>query len=523
MTPSSSWFDGVRRLQKTMGCEVDVEWAESGDRIFWLQVRPQTGATTGKFVVPEPLRSRLKGLWVRINHSLSPQAPLVATLNPGGYMDGRTWRSCIVNGYHYVQQAPVPDVGPVGSEFESMMDAWDRLEADYDAQLQARRAVDLGDLGEAELWDELHRRIELSRRYFHAYSDPTFLASRKSLERTVRETVRRLSADESAAADTLGNLLSSLGSLTEKKKAMLRSLADDLGGVDEHAVDSKRFRQFMHEFGFEAATTQLYYLPTLAESPDLVLAMIRDGVATAPAVAANDWQQTLTSLVAQLPAGETDAFRTAVLRLRRCLLRTENDDYPLALASALVRYCLLECGARLTTMRALTTRDEVFFLTADEMREALLNAVWHDFASVVQRRRHRFKSQQRLNAPPMIMNGRPKSPGQQTDKRELHGTAASPGAAQGAVLVVRDPFRHMGKPLPPGSVIVAPVLTPALAYSLSGCAALITEVGGLASHGAIVARELGIPAVVGLQGAMQRLQTGTVVAVNGAAGTVSII
>jgi amino acid adenylation domain-containing protein len=104
----------------------------------------------------------------------------------------------------------------------------------------------------------------------------------------------------------------------------------------------------------------------------------------------------------------------------------------------------------------------------------------------------------------------------------LAGVPASPGVASGIVLVLNDPFSCVGKQLPKNAVVVAPIITPSLAYSLIGCAAIVTEIGGLASHGAIVAREMAIPAVVGVARARAILQTGMSVTVDGGEGEIKV-
>ena len=75
----------------------------------------------------------------------------------------------------------------------------------------------------------------------------------------------------------------------------------------------------------------------------------------------------------------------------------------------------------------------------------------------------------------------------------------------------------------PGDVVVTRAVTPALAVLVAGCAALISETGGLLDHGAALARELGIPCVVGCRDAWTTLTDGMLVTVDGYAGTVTTV
>ena len=75
----------------------------------------------------------------------------------------------------------------------------------------------------------------------------------------------------------------------------------------------------------------------------------------------------------------------------------------------------------------------------------------------------------------------------------------------------------------PGEVLVAPFTDPGWTPLFLNAAAIVTDMGGILSHGSIVAREYGIPAVVNAVGATRRIQTGQMIRVDGARGTVEIL
>jgi pyruvate,water dikinase len=104
--------------------------------------------------------------------------------------------------------------------------------------------------------------------------------------------------------------------------------------------------------------------------------------------------------------------------------------------------------------------------------------------------------------------------------RVLRGLPGSPGSTTAPCFVVRGPD-DFGR-FPAGSVLVARTTNPAwtsLFYSASG---LITESGGPLSHGAVTAREMGLPAVMSVRGVMTRLHDGEVVSVDGTKGVVTL-
>jgi pyruvate,water dikinase len=100
------------------------------------------------------------------------------------------------------------------------------------------------------------------------------------------------------------------------------------------------------------------------------------------------------------------------------------------------------------------------------------------------------------------------------------GTAASTGHVTGIARVVLDP---VGAHLEPGEILVAPSTDPGWTPLFLTAGGLVMEMGGANSHGAVVAREYGIPAVVGVPDATHRIATGDEITVDGAAGTVSLL
>ncbi|MBM4457143.1 MAG: phosphoenolpyruvate synthase, partial [Chloroflexi bacterium] len=102
----------------------------------------------------------------------------------------------------------------------------------------------------------------------------------------------------------------------------------------------------------------------------------------------------------------------------------------------------------------------------------------------------------------------------------IAGSPVSPGVVEGLVRVVLDPH---AAGLRPGEILVCPGTDPAWTPLFLAAGGLVMEVGGLMTHGSVVAREYGIPAVVGVTRATQRLQTGQRVRVDGSAGRIEIL
>jgi pyruvate,water dikinase len=103
----------------------------------------------------------------------------------------------------------------------------------------------------------------------------------------------------------------------------------------------------------------------------------------------------------------------------------------------------------------------------------------------------------------------------------LSGWAASPGRVRGPARIVED--IAAGATLEPGSVLIAVATDPSWTPVIAEAAAIVLEVGGPLSHAAIVARELGIPAVLKVNGATRAIGEGCLVEVDGFEGTVRVV
>ena len=107
-----------------------------------------------------------------------------------------------------------------------------------------------------------------------------------------------------------------------------------------------------------------------------------------------------------------------------------------------------------------------------------------------------------------------------TDAGGLTGTPASAGTVTGIARVIMEP---VGAHLEPGEILVAPSTDPGWTPLFLTAGGLVMEMGGANSHGAVVAREYGIPAVVGVHDATRRIVTGQKITVNGSSGAVTLI
>ncbi len=193
-----------------------------------------------------------------------------------------------------------------------------------------------------------------------------------------------------------------------------------------------------------------------------------------------------------------------------------------------MRRAVLRNGEALVARGTIADPDDVFFLSRDEALSALTDGASARRVDTAARRARR-EEQARLVPPPMVGHLNPflrrvwdAAPAMmgavRSEQAVTSGVLASPGRATGLVRVVRGP-RDFDQLLP-GEILVAPLTAPAWTPLFSRAAAVVTDVGSAAAHASIIAREYGIPAVVGCGDATSRLRTGMRVTVDGMSGNV---
>ncbi|MFF0988316.1 PEP/pyruvate-binding domain-containing protein [Kocuria nitroreducens] len=216
----------------------------------------------------------------------------------------------------------------------------------------------------------------------------------------------------------------------------------------------------------------------------------------------------------------------ALRRVRRTAGLREQPKFTLIVVLTALRHQLVLVGQELAAAGRIGTPSDVFFLDLAEVRAGLEGADLHE--PVAARRREYERELHRRRVPRVLLSDgtdaeAAMAAGSEADRAlppgTLHGAPASAGTATGTARVVLDPAAAH---LEPGEVLVAPSTDPGWTPLFLTAAALVMEMGGPISHGAVVAREYGIPAVVGVPEATLRIATGDVVTVDGAAGTVVV-
>jgi pyruvate,water dikinase len=293
--------------------------------------------------------------------------------------------------------------------------------------------------------------------------------------------------------------------------------------------------EFLKRFGHRAVREIDLGVPRWMEDPTYLFGILRNYMGmndpdTAPDVhfarQKAEAEQAVDDLVAEMrlrPDGQRKAAVLAFLlgRYRQLGGLREAPKFYIMWLFRGIREMMLDAGRQLAAQGRLDRPDDVFFLRFPELEQAGKETTAYQDLVAARRREYarelaRTRIPRVLTSEGEVLHGEALAPGDGA----LGGTGASPGVARGKARVVRDPI---GAHLEPGEILVAPSTDPAWTPLFLTAGGLVMEAGGMMSHGSIVAREYGIPAVVGVAEATHRLKDGEEVEVDGHQGIVRVV
>ncbi|MFX4263448.1 phosphoenolpyruvate synthase [Pelotomaculum propionicicum] len=211
-----------------------------------------------------------------------------------------------------------------------------------------------------------------------------------------------------------------------------------------------------------------------------------------------------------------------LIKVHRSLIGIrEHPKYFIVQNFDLIKQAILQEGDGLAAAGVLEQPEDVFWLSLQEIKEVLETRRLD--RDLINRRKEKFQRDEKL-APPRAITSEGEiitaKPGAHVPPGTLSGSPVSAGKAEGRARVI---LKLAEAKMEKGDILVAPYTDPAWTPLFPLAAGLVTEVGGLMTHGAVVAREYGIPAVVGLDNATRKIRDGQLIRVDGTRGFVEIL
>ncbi|HJN50326.1 MAG: PEP/pyruvate-binding domain-containing protein [Pseudomonadales bacterium] len=212
----------------------------------------------------------------------------------------------------------------------------------------------------------------------------------------------------------------------------------------------------------------------------------------------------------------------------------EEVMFYLYMAWPVLRPLALELGQRLTDTGTITRPDHVFYLQTDELKQAIEarkeNKAVAEYRQLTAERFELREARKRLHPPGTVPFDASEDPSvkfketqvvNDPDSDTMLGVPVSPGTVTAPVSLINSPAEF--DQMRPGSILVCPMTNPAWTPLFAHASGLVTDMGGILGHGSIVAREYGIPAVVGTGTITVRVKHGQQISVDGDSGTVKLL
>ncbi|MGW3811333.1 PEP-utilizing enzyme, partial [Micromonospora sp. NPDC005113] len=225
-----------------------------------------------------------------------------------------------------------------------------------------------------------------------------------------------------------------------------------------------------------------------------------------------------------LPDGERKADETKRMidRVRTFIGYREYPKYAIISRYLVYKQALLEEAERLVRANVLRAREDLFYLTFQELHDVVRTNQADD--QLINRRKEAFRSYQTLTTPRVLTSEGEGISGayrrEDVPAGALVGLPVSGGIVEGRARVILDLAEAA---LEPGDILVTAYTDPSWSPLFVAIEGLVTEVGGLMTHGAVIAREYGLPAVVGVANATRLIRDGQRIRVHGTDGYVEIL
>lgn len=531
-------------------------------------------------VWPDMSRTGRHWYWDQM-HFPRPVTPLTATMDLPCMVEGftRAWnllsrpltstRAIVVNGYVYYADLPFEGTEQERRErqarFEAevearavhLLETWRRsFQPAIEAQIERIRTFHYEEASPGQLLDLLHEAREMRReqwmrhdlivvpavaiasRFFDLYEE--LFGPERSNEAAL---LLQGFPNHTLEADHELWQLSREALAHPPVAAVLRKFAPEsllprLESMLEARPFLNRFGDYLDRFGWRSDTFELSD-PSWYEAPEVPLALIQrylnDDIPDPKQEFrhAVEVRERLTAESLQRLAGRPDdraRFLALLTRAQQYLPAQEDHNHLIdQQGRTVLRLPILALGRRFVEAGVINEPHDIFFLTVDEIGHTVLNGLQTAHQEVVAIRRADWESWKRLT-PPLYLGVPPEEPSKagqrfwgsrpETTFRDgvLRGMPASPGRVTGRARVALTLEEVQG--LKHGEVLVCRGTVPTWTPFFAIAAAVVADSGGVLSHCAIVAREYGLPCVVGTRVGTVTIRDGQVVTVDGATGTV---
>jgi pyruvate,water dikinase len=310
---------------------------------------------------------------------------------------------------------------------------------------------------------------------------------------------------------------------------------DQLPGIPGGREARDAIRAWLERYGMRCVGEIDITRPRWSERPATLLPVLRGNIRNFEPGAgrrrfaqgrleASRTEQKLLERLRALPDGEAKAEETKRMidRVRTFAGYREFPKYGMVSRYFVYKQALLGEAERLVQARVLREKEDVFYLTFQELHDAVRTS--HVDEHLIRRRKDAFRSHRALTPPRVLTSDGEAVAGSyrrdDVPADALVGLPVSSGSVEGRARVIRDLAKA---DVEAGDILVTAYTDPSWTPLFVTIKGMVTEVGGLMTHGAVIAREYGLPAVVGVEDATRRIRDGQRIRVHGTDGYVEIL
>ncbi|HEX3999831.1 MAG TPA: PEP/pyruvate-binding domain-containing protein [Pirellulales bacterium] len=424
---------------------------------------------------------------------------------------------------------------------------WARDLDRYLVRLGRLTAVSLDGASVQEIWRHVNEALDVASDYF--LPNIAISMTQSFLHRMLHALVGMAAGDERALG-LVDGLLAGCETKTAQVNREIHGLAKlarqipalepllvnqssreiwDRGELSPFPEFGQRFERFLDDHGHREIDMD-YYCPTWAAQPwvviDSIALLLRGDEGDDPDETAHAHRQryfaTEHQFLSAVPEPLRFFFRELIRLTRTYTVLDDLEHYETTRINPIARRAAIALGGRLQDAGILDAPDDVFFFSKEDLEKLVA-----DFPKVERAIYRRMAYDGKRSYEGSLRQSAPWTPGQPAAPAEtgannamLRGLPGSPGRVTGPCFHVHSPADFAR--FPKRAILVARTTNPAWTSLFYTAAGLITESGGPLSHGAVTAREMKLPAVMSVRGAMSALQSGQVVTVDGTQGIVEV-
>ncbi len=310
---------------------------------------------------------------------------------------------------------------------------------------------------------------------------------------------------------------------------------EDLAELEGGDVVSESLRSYLVKYGMRGTGEFDITRPRWSEQPTLLIPMILSNIKIFEPNArsfkveqgrmeAEQKERELLSSLERLPGGPKKVKKTKrmISTLRNLIGYREYPKYSLIQRYYIYKQALLREADKLVQKGVIHDREDIYYLSFAQLREAI-NTNQLDY-NIITKRKEEYLIFEKLTPPRTMTSDGEVIPGEYNTgdipRGALPGLPVSTGIIEGRARVV---IKMEDANIEEGDILVTTFTDPSWTPLFVSIKGLVTEVGGLMTHGAVIAREYGLPAVVGVENATKLIQNGQQIRVNGTEGYIEIL